>query len=61
MKYKVKVTEMHSDYVWVTANSSQEASEKALEFAECNFECVWSSEVVRIEEETTELTGETND
>jgi len=54
MKYKVKVTEMHSAYVWVSASSSQEASEKALEFAECNFECVWSSEVVRIEEETNE-------
>lgn len=44
MKYRVKVTEKHSDYVWVEAESQSEAEEKAPEFAECEFECTYSSE-----------------
>ena len=44
MKYRVKVTEKHSDYVWVEAESASEAEDKAVEFAECQFECTYSSE-----------------
>ncbi len=43
-KYRVKVTEKHSDYVWVEAESAAEAEDKAVEFAECEFECTYSSE-----------------
>ncbi len=51
MKHRVKVTEKHSDYVWVEADSKSEAEDKAVEFAQCQFECVYSSEA----------TGETED
>ena len=44
MKYRVKVTEKHSDYVWVEADSASEAEDKAVSDAECQFECVYSSE-----------------
>ena len=44
MKYRVKVTEKHSDYVWVEAESAAEAEDKAVEFAECEFECIYSSD-----------------
>tara|TARA_R110002051_G_C8658701_1_gene488687 strand:- start:1021 stop:1182 length:162 start_codon:yes stop_codon:yes gene_type:complete len=43
-RFKVKVTEKHVDYVWVEAESASEAEDKAVEFAECQFECVYSSE-----------------
>jgi hypothetical protein len=51
MRYRVKVTEKHSDHVWVEAESESEAEDKAVEFAECQFESVYDSEV----------TGETED
>lgn len=44
MKYRVKVTEMHSGYAWVEADSPSEAEDKAVELAECEFECVYSYE-----------------
>jgi len=44
MRHRVKVTEIHSDYVWVEAESQSEAEDKAPEFAECEFECAYSSE-----------------
>lgn len=45
-KYKVKVVEKHCDYVWVEADSAEEAEDKAISEAECMFELVYSSEVV---------------
>lgn len=51
MKHRVKVTEKHSDYVWVEADSPSEAEDKAVEIADCEYECVYSSEA----------TGETED
>lgn len=51
MKYRVKVAEKHSDYVWVKADSKEEAQDKAVSEANCQFECVYDSEA----------TGETED
>ena len=45
-EYRVKVTEAHSDYVWVTAASPKEAEEKAPELAQCEYERLYLSEVV---------------
>lgn len=44
--YRVKVTEKHSDYVWVKAESAEQAKELALTIAECEFECVYDCEIV---------------
>jgi hypothetical protein len=44
MRYKVKVTEKHSDYVWVEAETKSEAEDLAVEVAECVFECAYDSE-----------------
>ena len=43
-KYRVKVTEKHCDYVWVEATSKEEAEDKACEFAQCEYELLYSSE-----------------
>ena len=45
-EYRVKVTEKHSDYVWVKAESKEEAEEMAIDESLCEFECVYDSEVV---------------
>jgi len=37
MKYRVKVTELHVDYVWVDADSKEEAEAKAHELSECEY------------------------
>jgi hypothetical protein len=50
MKYRVKVTEKHTDHVWVEADNEIEACDKAIPLAECEFECVYDSEVVGAEE-----------
>lgn len=50
MQYRVKVTEVHSDYVWVEANSAEEAKDLAPQYAECQFECLYDCEVVGTEE-----------
>jgi hypothetical protein len=44
MKYRVKVVEKHSDYVWVEADSAKEAEDKAVEHSECEYELLYSSE-----------------
>ena len=54
-QYRVKVTEMHVDYVWVTAESEKEARDLAPEFAECEFASTWDCEVVKVEEVDAEL------
>lgn len=51
-KYRVKVTEKHSDYVWVDAHSSDEAERLAIQDAECEFECIYDCEIVSAEETT---------
>ena len=51
MEYRVKVVEKHSDFVWVEADSKEEAEDKAIAEAHCEFESVLSSEA----------TGETED
>ena len=50
-KYRVKVTEKHSDYVWVEAESEKEALDKAPGLAECEFECVYDCEIECVKEE----------
>lgn len=44
--YKVEVVEKHADYVWVVAETEEEAEDKAVKLADCHFECTYSSEVV---------------
>ena len=44
MRYRVKVVEKHSDYVWVEAGSAEEAEDRAHEYAECNYESLYSCE-----------------
>ncbi len=44
--YRVKVTEKHSDYVWVEAESEEEAMNMAPQHAECEFECLYNCEIV---------------
>jgi len=46
--YTVKVTEKHSDVVTVKASSKDEALLRALEQAECGFECNYDAEVLSI-------------
>ena len=45
-EYRVKVIEKHSDYVWVKADSAEEAKDKAPEHAECEYEVLYDCEVV---------------
>lgn len=49
--YRVKVTEKHSDYVWVVAESEEHAEAMAPAAAECEFESLYM----------TEATGEIED
>lgn len=50
-KFRVKVVEKHSDFVWVEAENGTEAEDKALELADCNYECWYSSEATGETEE----------
>ncbi len=45
-RYRVKVTEKHSDHVWVTASSREEAENISVDHAECEFESLYDCEVV---------------
>ena len=49
-RYRVKVTEMHSDFLWVYAETTQEAESKAIQYSDCMFECVEDAVVVEFEE-----------
>lgn len=49
-EYRVKVTEKHVDYVWVKAESQEEAKKKAVEEAECEYECLYDCEIVAEED-----------
>ena len=44
--YCVKVTEKHSDIVWVEADSSEEAKNLAPQEADCQFESLYDCEVL---------------
>jgi len=48
-EYRVKVIEKHVDYVWVTASSAEDAESQAHEFSECQFDSLYSCEVVENE------------
>lgn len=45
-EYQVKVTERHVDYVWIKANSREDAKSAAPGEACCEFECVCDCEVI---------------
>ena len=44
--YRVKVTEVHSDFVWVEADSKEEAEELAPAHAVCEYESTYDCELV---------------
>ena len=48
--YKVKVIEKHSDYVWVKADTEEEAKDKAMMESECEFEFVYDCEIITVEQ-----------
>lgn len=52
--YRVKVIEKHIDYVWVKANSPEEAKNIAPSYAECEFECLYDCEIVESDEDQQE-------
>jgi len=52
-EYRVKVTEKHSDYVWVFADSEEEAKDKAPEYSECTYETLYDCEVVGVNDNQT--------
>ena len=43
-KFRIKVVEKHSDFVWVEAETAEEAEDKAHNFAECEYESLYSAE-----------------
>ena len=45
-QYRVKVTEKHVDYVWVRADSREEACDLASAIAECEYDLLYDCEVV---------------
>jgi len=48
-RYRLKVVEVHTDYVWIDAESVTEAKAKAHEASECEFEYLDDIFVVEIE------------
>ena len=53
-QYRVKVTEKHVDYVWVTASSRKEAEDSAIANSSCEYDCVYDAEIIN----TLKLTEE---
>ncbi len=49
-KYRVKVTEKHVDYVWVEAESDEEAINEAAVNSQCEFDCLYDCEIILDEE-----------
>ena len=45
-EYRVKVTEKHVDYVWVKAESSVEAKDRAHALSECEYDVLYDCEIV---------------
>ena len=54
-RYRVKVVEKHSDFVWIEAESAAEAEDGAVLHAACEYESLYSSEATG---ETEELESE---
>ena len=50
-RYRVEVVEKHVDYVWVEAESEEEAEDKAPAEAHCEFMCTYSAEATGETEE----------
>jgi hypothetical protein len=50
-KFRVKVVEKHSDFVWVEAETAEDAESEAHKFAECNYESLYSAEATGETEE----------
>ena len=44
-EYRIKVIELHSDFVWVTASSEEEAKEEAVKHSQCEYESLYDCEV----------------
>ena len=53
IEYRVKVTEKHSDIVTVIADSAEEARDKAVSEADCQFDSVYDCEIISETETTT--------
>ena len=49
-EYLVKVTEMHTDKVWVTASNQEEAKDIAISEAQCDYELVYDCVILSEEE-----------
>lgn len=63
-KYLVEVVELHTDAVWVEAESEDDAKDKAMELSDCRFKCIDECEVifeVEIEREEMNVTPENTD
>lgn len=51
-RYRVKVTELHTDIVWVEADSDEEAKDLAVGESNCTFDCSYDCEIlVSLEED----------
>ena len=50
-KFRVKVVEKHSDFVWVEAETAEDAEDRAHEFAQCEYESLYSAEATGETEE----------
>ncbi len=49
-KYRIKVIEQHIDYVCIVAASPREAAKRAIEYSQCEFDCVYDTEIILTEE-----------
>lgn len=49
-KYKVKVIELHTDVVWVYAESKEEAKNEAQAQSDCRFDCVYDCEILDVQD-----------
>lgn len=46
MEYGIKVVEIHTDVVWVEADNEDEAREKAIESAKCEYSCLYQTKII---------------
>ena len=49
-EFRVKVTEKHSDYVWIKAENEEEAIREAVIQSCCEYECLYDCQVVAEED-----------
>ena len=49
-EYKIKVTELHSDVVYITAESADQAIDQAHYEASCEYECLYDTQVIGVYE-----------